>query len=173
MNLQLQSLLLPLAVAGVGAAVLALLHLLKVQPPRRVVATTMFWIHSSRDERRRVLFLAREFPTARVRGVDRSAETIRKAVARVGLDPEGRVAFKHGGPRSLPYPDGFFDLVVQSSGRLHAAEIARVLRPGGHLPLIGSPRLPRRRLNRHGIAPRETGEAGGKHFHLARRAGGD
>src|ERR1700710_2867341 len=62
------------------------------------------------------LFLAREFPTARVRGVDRSADRVRAATARVGLDPEGRIAFKVGGPGSLPYPDDFFDLVVAIDG---------------------------------------------------------
>ena len=34
------------------------------------------------------------------------------ASRRVGLDPEGRVAFKLGGPRKIPYPDDQFDLVV-------------------------------------------------------------
>ena len=63
------------------------------------------------------LFLAREFPAARVRGVDRAEELVRAATARVGLDPEGRVAFKQGRPGALPYPDGFFDLVVQVDGR--------------------------------------------------------
>lgn len=58
------------------------------------------------------LFLAREFPRARVRGVDRSEAAIRRASARVGLDPEGRVAFKVGSPRSLPFPDDLFDLVA-------------------------------------------------------------
>lgn len=87
-----------------------------------------------------VLFLAREFPAARVRGVDRSAEAVRRAVARVGLDPEGRVAFKQGKPRSLPYPDEMFDLVVQTHGALWVDEIARVLHPGGHLIYIETPR---------------------------------
>ena len=35
------------------------------------------------------LFLAREFPLARVRGVDRSEAAVRRATGRVGLDPEG------------------------------------------------------------------------------------
>jgi 23S rRNA (guanine745-N1)-methyltransferase len=120
-----------------------------------------------------VLFLAREFPAARVRGVDGSEGAIRDAVARVGLDPEGRVAFKRGRPRALPYPDGFFDLVVQAGGRLHPAEIARVLRPGGHLVLVGLPRWPRRRLARRGLESIEAGEAGGEPFRLLRLAGGD
>jgi hypothetical protein len=54
-NFQFQSLLLPLTVVIVGGIVLALLHLLKVQPPRRIVATTMFWMQSTREQHRRVL----------------------------------------------------------------------------------------------------------------------
>ena len=64
-----------------------------------------------------------------MRGVDRSEAAVRAATARVGLDPEGRVAFKQGRPRSLPYPDDLFDLVAQVDGRPPVAEIARVLRP--------------------------------------------
>lgn len=89
-----------------------------------------------------VLFLAREFPSARVRGVDRSAEAVRRAAARVGLDPEGRVAFKQGKPRSLPFPEEMFDLVVQAHGVLWLGEVVRVLRPGGHLIYCEAPRWP-------------------------------
>ncbi len=115
-----------------------------------------------------VLFLAREFPAARVRGVDPSAEAIHDAVARIGLDPEGRVAFKQGGGRSLPYPEDFFDLVAQAGGQLHPGEIARVLRPGGHLILAGRWRLLEWRLGRRGFDPVEAGEAGGERFHVLR-----
>jgi ubiquinone/menaquinone biosynthesis C-methylase UbiE len=86
-----------------------------------------------------VLFLAREFPSARVRGVDPSAEQVRAARARVGLDPEGRVAFKHAKPGRLPFPDDFFDLVVIFAGRPRASEIARVMRPEAGLILASSP----------------------------------
>jgi 23S rRNA (guanine745-N1)-methyltransferase len=120
----------------------------------------------------RVLFLAREYPAARVRGVDRSAEAIRQAVERVGLDPEGRVAFKRSGRRELPYPDGFFDLVVQSGEPLRPRELARVLRSGGHLLLIGRWRLADWRLAQHGLDPVETGEVAGEAFRLARRTHG-
>jgi len=109
------------------------------------------------------LFLAREFPSARVRGVDPSSDLIQAAVGRVGLDPEGRVAFKAGAPRRLPYPDGFFDLAAGASGRLDPAEAARVLRPGGHL-IVAPARRPglrgrlafallRRRLLARGFSP--------------------
>jgi SAM-dependent methyltransferase len=97
-----------------------------------------------------VLFLAREFRAARVRGVDPSEALVREASARVGLDPEGRVAFKVGKPRALPYPDDFFDLVAQLDGGLSVAETARVLRPGAHLVLAGA------RGSRHAAGLREA-----------------
>ena len=86
-----------------------------------------------------VLFLAREFPSARVRGTDDSGERVRAASARVGLDPEGRVAFKRSSPRRLPFPDEFFDLVVVFEGRPAPREIARVMRPEARLILVSSP----------------------------------
>jgi SAM-dependent methyltransferase len=116
----------------------------------------------------RVLFLAREYPAARVRGLDGSAESIRAAVSRVGLDPEGRVAFKQGRSRALPYPDGFFDLVAQAGGPLHPGEIARVLSPGGHLILIGAWRWLDWRLGKHRFVPVRSGEAEGERFQVAR-----
>lgn len=129
-----------------------------------------------------VLFLAREFPAARVRGADSSPALVRAASARVGLDPEGRVAFKLGKPRGLPYPDGFFDLVAQVRGRPAPSEIARVLRPGGHLilalsrpPRLAAPareRLLSRRLSRHGFAPVRVAQAGDGNFFVARLGDG-
>ena len=113
-----------------------------------------------------VLFLAREFPGARVRGVDASAEGIREAVSRVGLDPEGRVAFKRSRSRTLPYPNEFFDLVAQAGGTLRPGENARVLRPGGHLILVGEWRWLDWRLGRYGFDPVERGEVEGKRFHV-------
>ncbi len=115
-----------------------------------------------------VLFLAREYPGARVRGVDPSAEAIREAVSRVGLDPEGRVAFKRSTSRTLPYPDEFFDLVAQAGGTLRPGEIGRVLRPGGHLVLIGGWRWLEWRLGGHGFDPVEDGEVDGERFQIAR-----
>jgi ubiquinone/menaquinone biosynthesis C-methylase UbiE len=108
-----------------------------------------------------VLFLAREFPAARVRGTDPSPERVRAASAGVGLDPEGRVAFKRSKPRQLPFPDEFFDLVVIFEGLPAAREVGRVMRPGARLIVASSPpsgwlaglrqRLWQRRLPRAGI----------------------
>lgn len=124
------------------------------------------------------LLLAREFPAARVRAVDTSAVRIREAQARVGLDPEGRLAFKQGKPGNLPYPDRFFDLVAQVDGRVAPAELARVLRDGGHL-VFASPaqprfapaireRLHRARLARAGFVALREEQAGNGKFSVAR-----
>jgi ubiquinone/menaquinone biosynthesis C-methylase UbiE len=130
-----------------------------------------------------VLFLAREFPRARVRGVDRSEQAIRRAGARVGLDPEGRVAFKATGRSELPFPEDLFDLVALLDAAPPIAEIARVLRPGGFLVLAHSrhsdaPRglrgkLLRWRLWRRGIDLGEPVEVGDGSFSVGRLRGGD
>lgn len=125
-----------------------------------------------------VLFLAREFPLARVRGVDPAEDAIRRATARIGLDPEGRIAFKLGSPRSLPFPEDHFDLVAVLDGRLAVAETARVLRPGGFLVIAYSDRLhaPSRfgarlgewRFKRAGFVPVEANRAGDGSFSVSR-----
>jgi SAM-dependent methyltransferase len=127
-------------------------------------------------------FLAREFPSARVRGVDRSAEAIRRAAGRVGLDPEGRVAFKQGGPRSLPFPGDHFDLLAALDARPAPKEALRVLRPGGFLTLAESRRrdtpaglgghLLRRRLIRLGFEPIWAEPAGDGSFSVFRLGDG-
>jgi SAM-dependent methyltransferase len=124
------------------------------------------------------LFLAREFPQARVRGVDLSEEMIRAAVAKVGLDPEGRIAFKQGDAADLPFPDESFDLVAQLNMPPFFAEIARVLRPGGHAvvasswgdqtPFYTRPALLRWKFLQYGIEPVEIGEAGAGTFYVGR-----
>jgi ubiquinone/menaquinone biosynthesis C-methylase UbiE len=154
--------------AGIALAT-AVLH---VPPPERALVVEC-------GDGDAVLFLAREFPAARVRGVDSSADLVRTAGSRVGLDPEGRVAFKLGKPSRLPYPDGFFDLVAQVRGVPVPAEIARVLSPGGHLVLARSQpprfaaaareRLLRKRLERLGFVAVHADQAGNGNFFVARR----
>jgi len=128
------------------------------------------------------LFLAREFPSARVRGIDRSAEAARRASGRVGLDPEGRIAFKQGDPRSIPFPDDHFDLLTVLDARPAPAQAERVLRPGGFLVLAvarGHDPFPglggalfRRRLLRRGFEPIWTEAAGDGSFFVCRLRGG-
>lgn len=131
-----------------------------------------------------VLFLAREFPTARVRGVDHSADRIRAATARVGLDPEGRVAFKQGSPRAIPFPDQHFDLLVAIDAGLGAREARRLLRPGGTLVVARTASGGRRpdpssrwlwwRLRRCGIERLGHEQAGDGSFSFGRpRGAGD
>jgi ubiquinone/menaquinone biosynthesis C-methylase UbiE len=128
------------------------------------------------------LFLAREFPQARVRGVDLSEEMIHAAVAKVGLDPEGRIAFKVADASSLPYPDESFDLVTMLNMPPFFAEIARVLRSGGQVivasswgpetPFYTRPSLLRWKFLQYGVEPVEIGEAGAGTFYVGRLPAG-
>lgn len=125
------------------------------------------------------LLIAREFPAARVRGIDISEEMVRRAQARIGLDPEGRVAFKVGDAAALPYAADSFDLVAQLNMPPFFAEIARVLRPGGFAVIATSwgPRTPfyvpesvlARGFRRRGLEPVESGEAAEGTYFIARR----
>jgi SAM-dependent methyltransferase len=125
------------------------------------------------------LLVAREFPHARVRGIDFSEEMVRRAQARIGLDPEGRVAFKVADAANLPYADDSFDLVTQLNMPPFFAEIGRVLRPGGFALIAASwgSRTPfytpeavlRRGFRRAGLEPLESGEGGSGTYFLARR----
>lgn len=84
------------------------------------------------------LLVAREFPQARVRGVDISPAMIEAARAKVGLDPEGRIAFKVADSAELPWPEDSFDLVTALNMPPFFAEAARVLRPGGFVVFAAS-----------------------------------
>ncbi len=124
------------------------------------------------------LLIAREFPRARVRGVDLSEEMIRKAKARVGLDPEGRVAFRVADASALPYEDASFDLVTLLNVPPFFGEIARVLRPGGQAivcaslgeatPFYTPESVLRRGFARKGLEPAETGAVDEGTYFVAR-----
>jgi ubiquinone/menaquinone biosynthesis C-methylase UbiE len=128
------------------------------------------------------LFLAREFPFAGVRGVDLSEEMIRLAKEKVGLDPEGRVAFRVADAARLPYSDDSFDLVTQVNLPPFFAEIARVLRPGGHVIVVASigsatpfftpAAVLQRGFRRHGIEELESGTAGDGTYFIGRHGPG-
>jgi len=116
------------------------------------------------------LFLAREYPTASIRGIDLSEAMISRAQAKIGLDPEGRVSFRLGDASNLPFGEASFDLVAQVNMPIFFREIDRVLRPGGGLVIASSAgdRTPfstpegliRRKLSRRGFARIESGRAG-------------
>ena len=125
------------------------------------------------------LLVAREFPHARVRGVDLSSEMVRRAQARIGLDPEGRVAFKVADAADLPFEEDSFDLVTQLNVPVFFSELARVLRPGGfvviasswgqHTPFFTPHPVLRRGFARHGLEQAQTGESGKGTYFVARR----
>jgi SAM-dependent methyltransferase len=128
------------------------------------------------------LLVAREFPHARVRGVDLSEEMVRRAQARIGLDPEGRVAFKVADAANLPFEDDSFDLLTQLNVPVFFSEIARVLRPGGFALIAASwgERTPfytpesvlRRGFRRAGLEQVEAERAALGTYFLARRPPG-
>lgn len=107
---------------------------------------------------------------------------MRRAQGRIGLDPEGRVAFKVADAADLPFEDDSFDLVAQLNMPPFFSEIARVLRPGGFSLIAASwgPRTPfytpesvlRRGFRKHGLEPVENGEAAAGTYFVARRPGG-
>jgi ubiquinone/menaquinone biosynthesis C-methylase UbiE len=125
------------------------------------------------------LFLAREFPRASVRGVDISEEMIRAAQAKVGLDPDGRIAFRVADAIGLPYGDESFDLVAQLNMPPFFDEIARVLRPGGHVivaaswgeatPFYTPPAVLERGLRRRGFESATVGETDTGTWFVARK----
>jgi ubiquinone/menaquinone biosynthesis C-methylase UbiE len=128
------------------------------------------------------LFLAREYPRGRVRGVDISEEMIRAARAKVGLDPEGRIAFRVADAAKLPYDPDSYDLVVGVNMPPFFAEIGRVLRPGGHAIVVSSwgegtpfftPEAVLDRGFRHrGIEPRAAGTARSGSYWVGRKRSG-
>jgi ubiquinone/menaquinone biosynthesis C-methylase UbiE len=127
------------------------------------------------------LFLAREFPTARVRGVDISEPMIKEAQRKVGLDPEGRVAFRVADAGALPFDDASFDLVTLVNMPPFFAEIARVLRPGAFVimtasrgpttPFYTSDAVLSRGFARHGVEPVASGTAAAGTYWVGRQRG--
>ena len=126
------------------------------------------------------LFLAREFPRASVRGVDMSESMVKLAQAKVGLDPDGRVAFRVADASDLPFGGDSFDLVAQLNMPPFFAETARVLRPGGFAIVASSwgPATPfytpdsvlERGFRRRGVEAFEAGETGNGSGWVGRRA---
>jgi ubiquinone/menaquinone biosynthesis C-methylase UbiE len=125
------------------------------------------------------LFLSREFPRASVRGIDISEEMIRLAERKVGLDPDGRIAFKVADASDMPYEDDSFDLVAQVNVPPFFAEMARVLRPGGYAivtaswgdetPFYTPAAVLERGFQKHGLQTVDSGEAGAGTYFVARR----
>lgn len=125
------------------------------------------------------LFVAREFPFASIRGIDVSEEMIRRAKAKVGLDPDARVAFRVADASALPYDDGHFDLITQLNMPVFFSEVSRVLRHGGHAIIAASSgeRTPfytpdsilTRGFERHGMTTVTSGRIGSGSYFVARK----
>ncbi len=104
---------------------------------------------------------------------------IRQAKAKVGLDPDGRVAFRVADASSLPWDEGHFDLVAQLNMPPFFAETARVLRHGGHVIVAASAgdRTPfytpdavlDRGFSRYGFETVKTGRIGSGSYFVARK----
>jgi ubiquinone/menaquinone biosynthesis C-methylase UbiE len=125
------------------------------------------------------LFLAREFPHASIRGVDISEAMVRRAQAKVGLDPDARVVFRVADASSLPFDEGHFDLVTQLNMPPFFSEISRVLRHGGHAIIAASSgeRTPfftpdavlERGFERNGMVKVTAGRIGSGSYFVARK----
>lgn len=124
------------------------------------------------------LMLAREFPSASIRGVDVSEEMIRLAQRKIGLDPSGRVAFRVADAASLPYDEDSFDLVTMLNMPPFFAETRRVLRRGGSVivasshgsstPFYTSADTLERGFGRHGLVEVGRGSAAAGEFWIGR-----
>jgi ubiquinone/menaquinone biosynthesis C-methylase UbiE len=116
------------------------------------------------------LWLARQFPEARVTGLDISEAMIEQARAKLPADLSGRVEFLVGDAEGLPFADDSFELVAQISVPVFFDEVARVLAPGGYVVVVSSLGLktpfhtPERTLrngfHRRGVEAVATGAAG-------------
>jgi SAM-dependent methyltransferase len=125
------------------------------------------------------LWLAQEFPGARVTDLDISEAMIEQAKAKLPNELSGRVEFLVGDAQRLPFPDGSLDLVAQISVPLFFDEVARVLVPGGYVVVVSSlglktpfhtpERTLRKGFRRRGIETVATGAEGPGTFFLARR----
>jgi ubiquinone/menaquinone biosynthesis C-methylase UbiE len=128
-------------------------------------------------------FLAREFPQARVRGLDLSSEMIRRATRKSGLDPEARVAFRVGDASSLPWKESSFDMVAQINMPVFFSEVERVLRPGGvaiitsslgpDTPFFTPAKTLRRGFSKVGMVTLDSGTAGRGSWLVATKTGQD
>jgi SAM-dependent methyltransferase len=125
------------------------------------------------------LMLAERFPEAEIWAADLSEAMIREAEAKVSEDQRARIHFEVADAAELPHEADSFDLVCQLNLPLYAAEIARVVAPGGYVAIASTlgPRTPyytpesmlRRRFKRLGLEVLDGGQAGQGTYFLARR----
>ncbi len=124
--------------------------------------------------------LAARFPQAEIVGADLAETMIAAARTNTPADLAGRLTFTVADAASLSYRDAAFDLVVYLNIPPFIGQLARVLRPGGHVIIAnsfgaGTPsyvpeRTLRRGLQRHGLHTIATGTAHAGTFLVARHA---
>ncbi len=123
--------------------------------------------------------IAERFPTANVVGVDVARAMLAEAERKIPDELRKRVRFDEGDAAKLPYADESFDLVTHSNMIPFFDEIARVLRPGGHVvfsftggpetPIYVSPKRLRSEFERRGFVEFAEFDAGRGTAFLARR----
>lgn len=121
--------------------------------------------------------LAVSFPQAHITAADLAATMIAAAQANTPADLTDRVTFTVADASALPYPNAAFDLVVYLNLPPFAAELARILSPGGHAIIADSfgpdtpsyipPGTLRRSFARHGLHMTATGQAQAGTFLIA------
>lgn len=77
--------------------------------------------------------IARRFPDARITGVDLAEAMLAEAQRKTPPELRERVRFETGDASGLRFADASFDLVTHANMIPFFDEIARVLRPGGHV----------------------------------------
>ena len=127
------------------------------------------------------LMLAQRFPDAEIRAVDLSEAMVRQAQEKAPADTAGRLHFAVADAGALPHDAESFDLVCQLNLPLYAAEIVRVLAPGGYVVVASTlgPRTPyytpdrvlRRRFAGLGLEVLDGGQVGQATYFMARRPG--
>lgn len=125
------------------------------------------------------IVMARRFPEAETIGADLSPAMVREAEENTPEDVRGRVRYVEADAAALPFEGASFDVVAQMNVPVYFEEVARVLRPGGHVVVASTlgPRTPyytphatlRRRFRRHGVEEAATGQAGQGDFWLGSR----
>ena len=124
--------------------------------------------------------MAHHFPEAEVTGADLAEGMVEEARRKTPPDLRGRVRFEVADAASLPYEDGYFDLVGLANMIPFFDELARVTAPGGRVllsfssgagtPIYVPPERLRRQLSARGFSEFADFQAGPGTALLARKA---